>query len=117
MPRARATSVEVTDYAALVDNVLFNGISPAGSLRDAVAAVIVSLTGSGALTLGAGADGPDVPAFGFSFVQVREALDQLCQIRRLDVADRCGAVSVGQGGRHGGGASGSRIRQTRSWSR
>ena len=64
----------------MVDNVLFNGISPAGPLRTAIAAVIVSLTGSGSLTFGAGPMGPDVPAFGFSHKYVREALDTLCQL-------------------------------------
>jgi uncharacterized membrane protein YgcG len=72
-------AIDVPDFAALADRTVYNGITPAGTLRAAVATIVTQLAPFG-VTLGAGPSGPDVPALAVPFKTCREPLDQLCQL-------------------------------------
>jgi hypothetical protein len=65
------------DYMALFDVVYINGIIPAGTLREQLAPLIANMVPHGISMNDDQEDGPDLPAQGFDFLTIRQAIGQL----------------------------------------
>lgn len=72
--------LEIQDYDALTERLLYNGPTPAGTLKDAVIVAANGLAVFG-VTLDPDMDtGPTIPAIGFSFRTIREVLDAITAV-------------------------------------
>lgn len=71
--------VNCVDYSAFTDVALINGIYGPGSLSSLLTTLVANLSTHGITLDGSQATGPTLPAQGWEFLTIRQALDRLAQ--------------------------------------